>query len=82
MQDVKSHSKGSRGSSPPFQESERWLDDGADGAHWVRILQNGARRAEDNMKRPFGKESDVFLQADDEGRWEDDGGNGTHAVAP
>lgn len=27
-----------RGSSPPFQELERWIEDGANGAHWVRIL--------------------------------------------
>ncbi|HEY9165231.1 MAG TPA: hypothetical protein VIS48_03620 [Candidatus Kryptonia bacterium] len=25
-----------RGSSPPFQEIETWIDDGANGIHWVR----------------------------------------------
>lgn len=80
MQDVKSHTKGSRGSSPPFLESERWLEDGANGAHWVRILQTDPQRPEDNSKPSLDRESDVFFQADGERRWEDDGGNDTHAA--
>ena len=38
MQDTIRDPNNTRGSSPPFQESERWIEDGANGAHWVRIL--------------------------------------------
>ena len=38
MQDISNGSKGRRGGSPPFQELERWIEDGAGGSHWVRVL--------------------------------------------
>ena len=37
MQDMNNGSKGARGSSPPFQEPERWIEDGAGGSHWVKM---------------------------------------------
>lgn len=77
MQDRRSHSNGSRGSSPPFQKLERWLDDGVNGAHWVRAVQTVPRRPEYYMEQIREGQSAVLVQADDECRWEDDGGGGT-----
>ena len=80
MQDPKSRSNGSRGSSPPFQKLERWLDDGVNGAHWVRVVQSAPQRPEYHIEHMLEGQSAVLVRADDEGRWEDDGGGGTHAA--
>lgn len=76
MQDINHESRKSRGSSPPFQESERWLDDGANGAHWVKRLPEGAQPIEDRSIDSVDREPTALLRVDDEKRWEDDGGNG------
>jgi hypothetical protein len=38
MHDINRQSNNPRGSSPPFPESERWIEDGANGSHWVRMV--------------------------------------------
>ncbi len=47
MQYMDHNLRKNRGSSPPFQELERWIDDGADGAHWVRTPPEGVQPADD-----------------------------------
>ncbi len=50
MQDTIRDPKNTRGSSPPFQELERWIEDGANGAHWVRILSPVSHHPTDPVK--------------------------------
>lgn len=80
MNDKDYQSRNARGSSPPFQELERWIEDGADGSHWVRMLSAGSHEPEGRGWEPLDLESPALLQVDDERRWEDDGGNGTRAA--
>ncbi len=76
MQDINHRANNPRGSSPPFQESERWIEDGANGAHWVRRLPERAQPIEDCPVESVKGEPGASLQGGDEERWEDDGGNG------
>jgi len=71
MQDINHESKSTRGSSPPFQESENWIDDGANGSHWVKMASSGSQQG-DPVKDLFNQESGIH--SEDGGRWEDDGG--------
>jgi len=50
MQDINQESKNTRGSSPPFQELERWIEDGANGSHWVRIVSPAPHHPMDPLK--------------------------------
>jgi hypothetical protein len=79
MQEIERHPKNRRGSSPPFQEMEKWADDGANGSHWVKIgvatLREGAHR---RMGRLVPEET-VLTKTEDESRWEDDGGRNMSA---
>lgn len=52
MKDIKHQPKNSRGSSPPFQESERWIDDGANGSHWVKMVPISLRQKINGIERP------------------------------
>ena len=72
MQDMNNGSKGARGSSPPFQEPERWIEDGAGGSHWVKMSSVSSGQVNcvrDSLDPEHGVEPVR--------RWEDDGGNST-----
>lgn len=74
MQEIDSHSKNPRGSSPPFQEMERWVDDGANGSHWVKIGVPTLREGDHRRMGQHVPEEIVLTKTADESRWEDDGG--------
>ena len=61
MQDINNQSKNPRGSSPPFQESERWIDDGADGSHWVKAVSIGPQQQENQPVEPLGQKSGALM---------------------
>lgn len=74
MKDMNHQLKNPRGSSPPFQEFERWIENGANGSHWVKIASVGSQQRGKRVKGLLNQKSGTLLQSEDEGRWEDDGG--------
>lgn len=76
MQDINSQSKSPRGSSPPFQESERWIDDGADGSHWVKTVSIGSQHQESQLVEQLDQKSGALMPPEVERHSEDDGGGG------
>ncbi len=50
MYDMNQESRNTRGSSPPFQELERWIEDGANGSHWVRVVSPASHHPMDPVK--------------------------------
>ncbi len=74
MQDINRESKRARGSSPPFQESERWIDDGATGVRWVKMASIGSQKGDDRLIEQYDQQSAGLTQSEDEGRLEDEGG--------
>jgi hypothetical protein len=74
MQDINHQSRNPRGSSPPFQELERWIEDGANGSHWVKTLAVGSQALVGRVMASLDLEPDALRQDMDRGRWEDDGG--------
>ncbi len=74
MQETDHHSKNQRGSSPPFQEIEKWIDDGANGSHWVKVAGSVLRKEDHRLIERPAVESAAMFKSDDEGRWADDGG--------
>ncbi len=79
MQEIDRHLKNPRGSSPPFQEMERWVDDGANGSHWVKMGVPTLREGDHSRMGRLVQVEAVFTRSDDESRWEDDGGNSMSA---
>ena len=77
MQNINNESKITRGSSPPFQEPEKWIEDGANGSHWVKIPSANSDRPEDRVKESLDPEPNVEPVR----RWEDDGGNSAPLAA-
>jgi len=73
MQDINNGSNGARGSSPPFQEPERWIEDGAGGSHWVKMPSIDSEQLVDRMKESIGNEPGVESVRHSE----NDGGNST-----
>ncbi|HUI30610.1 MAG TPA: hypothetical protein VLX91_10365 [Candidatus Acidoferrales bacterium] len=71
MQDMNDGSKGARGSSPPFQEPERWIEDGAGGSHWVKMALVDSEQPVDKPGESHGAES----VAEPVGPSENNGGN-------
>ncbi len=74
MKETDYHSKNQRGSSPPFQEIEKWIDDGANGSHWVKVAGSVLRKEDYRLIELPAVESAAISKPDDEGRWADDGG--------
>ena len=79
MQETDSHSRKTRGSSPPFQEMERWVDDGANGSHWVKMGVPPLRERDHRRMGRLVPEETVIAKTEDESRWEDDGGRNMSA---
>jgi hypothetical protein len=71
LQDINNGSKNKRGSSPPFQESERWIEDGANGSHWVKMLAVNLEQPVDRITESLDSEPGVEPVS----YWKDDGGN-------
>ncbi len=80
MQEIDRHLRNRRGSSPPFQETEKWADDGADGAHWIKIVAAAFQKEEPGLMASLVPEEAVVAETEDEGRWADDGGISTSAI--
>ncbi len=59
MQEINNESQSRRGSSPPFQELERWIEDGASGSHWVKLPTFNPEQAADRTKESPGTEPGV-----------------------
>ena len=76
MQDMNNGSKGARGSSPPFQEPERWIEDGAGGSHWVKMSSVNSGQLVNRVRDSLDAESG----GEPVRRWENDGGNSTPSV--
>ena len=79
MHEMNRHSKDRRGSSPPFQEMEKWVDDGADGSHWVKMGAPTLREEGHGLMGRLVAEETVVAESDVESRWEDDGGKSMSA---
>ena len=79
MHELNRHSKDRRGSSPPFQEIEKWADDGANGAHWIKMVAAAFQREEAGLMVCPAPEKIFVAEPDDEARWEDDGGRNMSA---
>ena len=79
MQGTNRQAKIPRGSSPPFQEMEKWIDDGANGSHWVKMPSVGSQKRDNRLLETLGRKSAMLLQSEDEGRWADDGGKNMSA---
>jgi hypothetical protein len=81
MKETDYRSKNPRGSSPPFQESENWIDDGANGSHWVKMPSTSPERENFLLAEPLlGRSTGVF-ESVAVARWEDDGGwNSIHPI--
>jgi hypothetical protein len=64
-----------RGSSPPYQRLEQEYKKWVSQLPLIKQTQAGAQR-EDPKNESTSKTSDHTLQSADEGRWQDDGGEG------
>jgi hypothetical protein len=80
MQEIDRHLRNRRGSSPPFQEIEKWADDGADGAHWIKMVAAAFQKEEPGLMISLAQEEAVVAGWEDKSRWEDDGGMITSAT--
>lgn len=75
MKNIDRLSKNPRGSSPPFLESEGWVEDGAGGSHWVKMPTVILQQQGKSLNGSHDQEQSSLLQTGAERRWEDDGGN-------
>ncbi len=80
MHEINRNSKDRRGSSPPFQEMEKWVDDGANGSHWVKMGVPPSRDEGHEVMGRLVQEKIVVAESEDESRWEDDGGQSVSRV--
>ncbi len=64
MHDINRRSKNLRGSSPPFQELESWIEDGADGSHWVKKDPDELRKTQDLVEKSSDPETAVLSEAE------------------
>lgn len=75
MQNINNEWKNPRGSSPPFQQLEKWIDDEAKGSRWVKMYSIDSQRQADQTGESLDRELDVLLPAEGNLRWEDNSGN-------
>ena len=80
MKDIDQQSRNPRGSSPPFQHSEEWIDDGANGSHWVKVPEACPRQQGDPVSDSSFPEHSPESQVGAERSREDDGGNNIQPV--
>jgi hypothetical protein len=77
MQIINEESNKPRGSSPPFRELERGIDDETNGSHWVKMLSVDPQRQADRIGESLDRKLDALLPAEGGGRGENDGGKGS-----